>query len=108
MFDFENLEVYKKSKFFYREIRSGVISTTLEGATKNQLNRAALSIVLNIAEGSGRNSKADKRNFFVISRGSVFECIAVLDILKEEKLITVEKFQEYYAQAEEIPKCSIQ
>jgi hypothetical protein len=32
-----------------------------------------MSIVLNIAEGSGRFSNADKRNFYIIARSSIFE-----------------------------------
>lgn len=37
---------------------------------------------MNIAESTSRFSDADKRNFFVISRGSLIECIAILDLLK--------------------------
>ncbi|MDZ4663957.1 MAG: four helix bundle protein [Bacteroidota bacterium] len=44
--------------------------------------------MLNIAEGSSRFSKADRRNFFVIARGSVFECVAIFDFMKEEQLLT--------------------
>ena len=44
------------------------------GVLNDQLRRAALSISLNIAEGSGRTSAADG-----IARGSAMECVAVLD-----------------------------
>lgn len=72
MFDFEKLIVYQKTKVFNTETRNYLKTTKLDLTTADQLRRASLSIVLNIAEGSGRFSKADRRNFFVISRSSVF------------------------------------
>jgi four helix bundle protein len=45
-----------------------------------------------------------KRNFFVISRGSVFETVAVLDILKNEGTLTTEVYQSFYSSAEELSK----
>lgn len=54
MFDFEKLEVYKKAKLFNAEIRSFISSNRLYPSTKDQLRRASFSIVLNLAEGSGR------------------------------------------------------
>ena len=104
MFDFEKLDVYSKAKIFNIEIHRLLIKAKLDPAARNQLRRASLSIALNIAEGSGRNSKADKRNFMVIARGSVFECVAILDILKDEQTISLEDFKHYYPLAEELSK----
>ena len=104
MFDFEKLEVYKKSKRFNSEVRLLIKSTDLDRSTSNQLMRASLSICLNLAEGSGRFTKPDRRNFFVIARSSVFEVVAIIDILKDEGLINQTLFGELYSQAEEISK----
>ena len=104
MFDFEKLDVYSKAKIFNIEIYRLLLKAKLDAAARNQLRRASLSIALNIAEGSGRNSKPDKRNFMVIARGSVFEGVAILDILKDEQTIIVEDFKHFYLLAEELSK----
>ena len=66
MFDFEKLNVYQKAKDFNKIVASICSDKTIDRVTANQLRRAALSIPLNIAEGTSRFSKADKRNFYVI------------------------------------------
>ena len=104
MFDFEKLDIYKKTKCFNSDIRRLIKSTKLDPTTKDQLRRASFSIVLNIAEGSGRFSKADRRNFYVISRSSIFECIAILDVLKDETILDENQFESLYLQAEVISK----
>jgi four helix bundle protein len=81
MFDFQKLEVYKKAKLFHQEIKVLIAENQLSHLEKDQLYRASFSIALNLAEGSGRFSKRDRKNFFVIARSSVFECVAILDIL---------------------------
>jgi four helix bundle protein len=104
MFDFEKLAVYQKAKEFNSGIRKYIKASKLDTATVDQLRRASFSVVLNIAEGSGRFSKADRKNFFVISRSSIFECVAILDILKGESLLHEEKYKLFYDQAEELSK----
>ncbi|MBN1511194.1 MAG: four helix bundle protein, partial [Phycisphaerae bacterium] len=48
--------------------------------------RAALSIATNLAEGNGRFTKPDRRNFFTIARGSTQECVPLLEIARRRGL----------------------
>ncbi|MFT5780308.1 MAG: four helix bundle protein [Crocinitomicaceae bacterium] len=104
MFDFEKLVIYNKAKLFNSEIRAFIKETQLDPTTKDQLRRASFSVVLNIAEGSGRFTKPDRRNFFVIARSSAFECVAILDVLQDEGTIEKSNYDRFYNVAEEISK----
>lgn len=104
MFEFQNLEVYKKAKAFHLEAKQLIHSIQFDKTTKDQLSRASFSIALNIAEGSGRFSKPDRRNFFIISRGSVFECVAIIDILQDQNLIEKSKFESMLQKADELSR----
>lgn len=47
----------------------------------DQLKRAAISVPLNIAEGSGKTQKKDRSRFYAIARGSAMECAAICDVI---------------------------
>jgi len=104
MFDFEKLTVYTKAKTYNKEISNLLKGISIDSATKNQLRRSSLSIVLNIAEGTGRNTKPDKRNFFIIARGSVFECVAILDLLKDDDALQEQLFKSFYEKSDELSR----
>ncbi len=79
-FAFEKLLVYQRSVTF-----ADAICAATRGFPRgyfflaDQLNRAALSIAASLAEGNGRFTVADRRNFFGIARGSVRECVPLLE-----------------------------
>jgi four helix bundle protein len=104
-FIFEKLDVYRKSVDFADKIGD----LTKDFAKGNyyladQLNRAALSISTNIAEGNGGYHKADRINFFRIARGSAFECVPILEICKRKKLINDELSETMKKTVEDISK----
>jgi len=63
------------------ELAGAVRGLTLKGEVRDQIERAALSVVLNLAEGSGRKGK-DRLQFFRIAMGSLKEVQACLDVIK--------------------------
>src|SRR4051812_42748433 len=85
MFPFQNLEVYKKAyqsnQSIYRFLKTAAL---IPQYIKNQLGRASLSVMLNIAEGSAKFSDRDRKNFFITARGSAFECSALITFLFDE------------------------
>ena len=87
-FMFENLEVYQKAVDF-----ADRVACLTEKFPRgyfflvDQLNRAALSIATNLAEGNGRFTKPDRKNFFIIARGSAQECVPLLEIARRRGLV---------------------
>lgn len=55
-------------------------SCQVKGHLRDQLFRASSSIALNLAEGHGKRTVADRRKFFHIAMGSVRECEAIIEL----------------------------
>jgi four helix bundle protein len=60
--------------------------------------------MLNIAEGTSRFSNKDRKNLFVVARGSVFECEAIMEYLVETQEIDQETFADYEKILDEISR----
>ena len=104
MFEFQKLEVYKKAKDFHVECKNLLSGSHFDKYVKDQLGRASFSIALNIAEGSAKFSKADRKNFFTTARASVFECVAVLDILCDNGSLQKPVFEKHILKADELSR----
>jgi four helix bundle protein len=75
-FMFENLTVCQKAVEFADQIARPTESFPRGYYfLVDQLNRAALSIATNLADGNGRFTQAGRKNFFTIARGSAQECV---------------------------------
>ena len=88
-FDHDRLDVYRLSLDFL-ELSDRLLEQLPRGRShlSDQLSRASLSIVLNIAEGAGKVSAADKRRYYVSARCSATESAALLDVMLRAKLAT--------------------
>ena len=104
MFDFCKLDVYQKAKAFCILMHKLISDGNFDRTTNDQLRRASFSIMLNIAEGTSRFSNKDRKNFFVIARGSSFECEAILEYLVETKEMDENTFTDYERKLEEISR----
>ncbi len=87
-FDHEKLEAYKKALAFAEWTERVLERLPKSVAVQNQLDRARTSIVLNIPEGNGRFTPADRCKFFDIARGSALECAACLDLIFIKRLLS--------------------
>lgn len=97
MFSFEKLNVYQASLSLVNDIyilTQDWPKSEIFGLT-GQIRRAAVSISLNIAEGSGRTKK-DFRHFLDMARSSCQECIPLLEIAKRRKLVAENEFNKFY------------
>jgi four helix bundle protein len=86
--DHEKLDVYVLAVDFVARA-NGIVEELPRGRgyLADQLQRAALSIVLNIAEGAGKFSGVDKAAFYARARGSATESAAVLDVCAHLNLV---------------------
>jgi four helix bundle protein len=104
-FAFEKLLVYQKSVALADEVCAAA-----RGFPRgyfflaDQLNRAALSIATNIAEGNGRFTVADRRNFFTIARGSVQECVPLLEVALRRGILSADAHARLMGDLEEISR----
>ncbi|MFA5800489.1 MAG: four helix bundle protein [Candidatus Peribacteraceae bacterium] len=96
LFDFEKLHVYQRALDFVEaafDVSAG-LPPLLQSSLGDQLRRASLSIVNNIAEGSDQSSRKKKTVFYEIALHSGRECIPVLTLLNRRSLIKSDKYEE--------------
>jgi len=105
-FRFLNFKMYQDSKVFYQDILG-----TINGFPKeekynlvDQLRRAGLSIILNIAEGCDRGTDKDFNRYLMNALGSLNEVVAGIDISLENKYIDKNNYNRLLKSAEELSR----
>jgi four helix bundle protein len=100
---FEDIDAWKKA----RELTKVVYEVTAQGklaadfSLKDQLRRAAVSIMANIAEGFEREGNKEFRQFLATAKGSAGEVKALLYVALDGGLISTEQFHRINALADD-------
>ena len=103
---FEDIVAWQKS----REIVNEIYDIFDKGGVKkdyiimNQIVRASISIMLNIAEGFGRKTNKEFSQYLVIAHGSVSEVQSGLYIFLDRKYINDKEFESLYNKCSEVSK----
>jgi four helix bundle protein len=100
---FEELHAWQRSRTLANDIysitRTGGASRDF--ALRDQLRRAALSVMLNIAEGFARTTDPDFFRFLSYAHGSVAEIQAALYLSLDQQYIDADQFDRIYKLATE-------
>ena len=103
---FKDLTVWTKSLQLVKEVY--LLTTSFPDSEKfgltNQIRRASVSIPANIAEGYGRNSSKERRQFIAVAKGSASELEAELLISRELGFIDEKSFTSIQVQLSEVLK----
>ena len=106
-FPFEQLEVWRRSVDFAEKIlvmADQKIDRKDAFSLGEQLRRAVISISNNIAEGGGRNNRKEKKYFYNMAKGSVYEVVNLLEISKRRGYVEQGSHEILYRKAEEIAR----
>jgi four helix bundle protein len=105
-FRFEGLEIFHAAVDFSVRVHELVKKFPAEERfdLTSQARRAANSIVLNIAEGSGRGTKKDFSHFLDMARGSTFETVACFFIAEKQSYVSKQDLEAIKSSAESVGK----
>jgi four helix bundle protein len=103
---FEDLVCWQKSRLLVKEIYSVTNTDQFKNdyALKDQIRRAMISVMLNIAEGFGRRSHKEFKQFLFIPHGSIAEVQSCLYIAMDLNYIQKEDFDKLYNKCTEVSK----
>jgi four helix bundle protein len=104
--NFEQIEVWQKS----RELTNLIYRVTAEGGfskdfgLKDQIRKASVSIMSNIAEGFERSGTGEFTQFLAIAKGSAGEVRSQLYVALDQKYLTSNVFETLYGKVLQISK----
>lgn len=100
---FEEIMAWQKARELVRETYRicGIAPFSRDFGLKDQICRAAVSSMTNVAEGFGRNSSKDFAHFLDVARGSTLEVQSLLYVARDLNYIDSTEFEKLYKMAEE-------
>ncbi len=103
---FEDLHAWQKARWLtqaiYRVTKQGAFAK--DYGLANQLQRAAVSIMSNIAEGFERGGRAEFHQFLSTAKASCAETRSLLYVLRDADYLDEATFKELLSQAEEVAR----
>lgn len=93
VYPFEKLRVWQSARTLIKDVYRATNSfprTELYGLT-SQTNRAAVSVVANLAEGSSRTSRKDQAHFSQIAYGSLMELACLLVVAVDLEILSQDR-----------------
>ena len=100
---FEDIIAWQKARILTGKVYKTFVSCK-DYSFKDQIQRASLSVMNNVAEGFERKTNKELKNFLFIAKGSCGEVRSMLYIAKERNYISNQEFEEYSKDAVEISK----
>src|SRR5437667_1457533 len=100
---FEDLEVWQRGCRLTVDIFKA-FAECRNFSFRDQIQRSALSVPSNVAEGSERGSTKDFAHFLNIAKGSCGELRTQLYIARKLKLLSKSSFEQFVAETKEISK----
>jgi four helix bundle protein len=106
---FEDIEAWQKARELAGEVYkvSSVGSLNKDFGLRDQIRRAAVSVMANIAEGFGRRTNKDFANYLYTAKGSSMEMISHMYVVLDQKHIEKEKFESIKLGYEQVIKMLI-
>ena len=101
-FKFERLDVWQKAMDYTDRMfdMADHLPQPYQFSLGEQLRRAALSIVNNIAEGTGRDRAKEARYFYAIAKGSVYETVNIMVVIGRRGKLRREIYRRRYEEAD--------
>ncbi len=105
MFDFEKLDVYNHLRALNKEVLKFLLSAReIDPLLKEQWKAATIGAAVNLAEGVGRIVDAEKKQYFTVARGAIFESVSLMQIVSDLNQISQAEFSTFYDQYETVSK----
>ena len=103
---FEEIQAWQRARELNRKIYTVTSKDKFcrDFSLKDQIKRASISIMLNIAEGFARRTNKEFGRFLFIAHGSTAEVQSALYVAKDQDYISEDEFHTLYNDAEEISK----